>query len=110
MDASSAEVVGESGRLLVPRADLERQGLAILDQPVAILREAMRGGGSLMLPMAAVRIDPPEQSAAASPWDLTALDTGGFPATTLPQDDADWIERELAREPTAIPAAPLPLA
>lgn len=84
MDAVSAEVEGRGEALLVPRDDLERHGLAILDQPVS--------------------------ARAASPWSTTPFEDGSVPGTVLPDADRAWLDRELAREPTAAPVAPLRLA
>src|ERR1700691_4740210 len=59
MDGVAAEIEGAAaGRvLLIPRDDLERQGLAVLGQPVAVLREVLPGGGSYSLPMPAVALE-----------------------------------------------------
>jgi hypothetical protein len=114
MDATAAELEGASAQmLLVPREDLERQGLAILGQPVALLRETLPGGGSYNLPLPAVALDRAERSDAPSPWDpdFVTVDDGSLVEITKVSDrDMDWLERELAREPTALLAAPLPVA
>lgn len=110
MDAMSAEVEGDSETVLMPRDDLERQGLAVLGQPVALLREALPGRGSYVLPMPAVRLGPPEHDRAPSPWSPSLLDDGGMPGSVLSPADRAWLDRELARNPTAVLIAPLRLA
>jgi hypothetical protein len=110
MDASSAEVEGATESLLVPREDLERQGLAAIDQPVALLREALPGGGSYLLPMSAVRLDEGDRTIEPSPWDLDDLMDGVVPTSPLSEADEAWLRRDLAREPSAVPIAPLRLA
>jgi hypothetical protein len=102
MDRMAAEVEGEHESLLIPRDDLERHGLAVLDQPVSLLRETLPGGGAYVLPMPAVSLEAPAEDLAASPW----AEPG--PAV-MALEDVDWLERELAREPTAVPLAPLRL-
>lgn len=105
MDDVAAEVDTGDGTFLVPRDDLDRQGLAAIDQPIALLREQLPGGGSYLLPLAAVALDEPAHGDQPSPWDpVPAVES------TLPPTDLAWIERELAREPTAVPVAPLPLS
>jgi hypothetical protein len=110
MDAFSAEVEGGAETVLVPRDDLERHGLAVLGQPVALLREMLPGRGSYLLPMPAVRLDRTEQDRAPSPWSTSPLEDGSVPGTVLPAPDRAWLDRELARNPIAAPLAPLPLA
>lgn len=109
MDAISAEIEGAAETLLVPREELERHGLAVIDQPVALLREVLPGGGSYLLPMSAVRLDAEADAGGASPWDLDDLMAGAMPVSALPTADEAWLRRDLAREPTAVPAAPLRL-
>jgi hypothetical protein len=110
MDVTSAEVEGTTESLLMPREELERHGLAAIDQPVALLREALPGGGSYLLPMSAVRLDDEDQTVEPSPWDLDDLMDGVVPASALTDADEAWLRRDLAREPTAVPVAPLRLA
>ncbi len=114
MDATAAELEGAGAQmLLVPREDLERQGLATLGQPVALLQETLPGGGSYNLPLPAVALDRAERSDTPSPDDpdFVEVEDGGLvEITEVPDRDMDWLERELAREPTALLAAPLPLA
>jgi hypothetical protein len=110
MDATAAEVEGADGQaLLVPRDDLDRQGLAALGQPIALLREILPGGGSYCLPMPAVAVDPETDAPAEVPVVWETAYTDGILAMPSRPADAAWLDRELAREPTALPAAPLPV-
>ena len=117
MDPSAAEIEGPGGEtMLIPRMDLEREGLAAIGQPVSLLQEALPGGGSYWLPMPAVAldVDPGEPAAesslnAESPLMDVVRAEGGALVAHLPPADRSWFERELAREPTAVPAAPLPV-
>jgi hypothetical protein len=110
MDAIAAEIEGDTGIVLVPREDLERRGLAVLDQAVSLLQEALPGGGSYLLPMPAVELEAAQPHRVDPPWTTDVFEGGGFPGTELSHDDMAWLERELAREPNAIPVAPLRLA
>lgn len=117
MDPSAAEIEGPGGEtMLIPRIDLDREGLAAIGQAVSLLQEALPGGGSFWLPMPAVAIDadvgerPPESPLeAGSPLMDFFRTPGGALVTDAPPADRRWFERELAREPTAVPAAPLPV-
>lgn len=114
MDATAAEIEGGSSQtLLTPREDLERQGLAVLGQPVAVLREVLPGGGSYSMPMPAMALEEESFADVPSPWDsdFEVVDDGSvWGMSALNGRDADWLERELAREPNALLVAPLPIA
>jgi hypothetical protein len=105
MDSFAAEVQGESETRLVPRDDLDRQGLAILGQPVALLCETLPAGGSLVLPMPAVGLKR-ESDVTQSPWDIPE-NGGGILGSVIGEADRAWLQREIAREPTAVPLAPI---
>jgi hypothetical protein len=110
MDATAAELEGENEEtILVPRGDLERQGLAVLDQAVSLLHEVLPGGGSYILPMpaASLRREPTEDG--VSPWDTSPVEERAIVAREVSSRDSEWLDRALSREPTAIPVAPLPL-
>ena len=110
MDRTAAELeAGDGSRVLVPRDELEREGLASIGQPVALMREALPGGGTYLLPRAAVALgagqaDTPDPS----PFDIDVSQSVTTVATLDPADSA-WLERELARDPNAVPAAPMPV-
>lgn len=106
MDPSAAEVRGDNETRLVPRDDLERQGLAVVGQAVSLLCEVLPTGGSLMFPMPAVAVETTSPTAEGAYWDLDAMESGVAGSLLQPADHA-WLERELAREPTAMPLAPL---
>jgi hypothetical protein len=111
MDATAVELEGTGGQaLLVPREDLERQGLATLGRPVALLRETLPGGGSYSLPLPAVALTEPSLEEADPPWETVYPGDGAMFARPLDDRDMRWLDRALAHEPTAIPAAPLPIA
>lgn len=107
LDQTVAEIEGDSGEgLLVQRQDLERRGLASLGQPVALLHEALPSGASITLAMAAALLVAPDLPDHPSPYG-DSLDRDGIRVTTMPQRDISWFERELARDPTLLPASPL---
>lgn len=107
MDPSAAELESGSGEtVLIPRDDLERQGLASLGQAVSLLREVMPGGGSYCLPMSAVALEEQSFSDSRSPWERRAH-AEAILVSGVSERDSNWLDRELAREPTAVPAAPL---
>jgi len=107
MDAFGAELESESGEVMVvPREDLDRQGLAVLGQAVSLLREALPGGGSYVFPMPAVAVDRPLLGEASSPWGPEFADEGIHFFRKLEKRDADWTDRKFARAPKAVPAAP----
>jgi hypothetical protein len=114
MDPTAAEIEGADGQtLLVPLDDLERQGLAAIGQPVAVLREVLPGGGSYSLPMPAVALGEESSSSGPSHWrshDITIWEGGTMEVSFLSKRDGDWLDRELAREPSALLVAPLPVS
>jgi len=114
MDATAAEIEGGAEQtLLVPLDDLERQGLAVLGQPVAVLRELLPGGGSYSLPMPAVALDEESFPDVGSPWESHAdgiYEGRTVEISVLSRRDGGWLDRELAREPSALLVAPLPVS
>jgi len=107
MDPVAAELESPDGEaLLVPREDLDRQGLAVIGQSVSLLREVLPNGGIYCLPMTAVTLEEPAHAEQDSPWDAT-LEPMVIPLSTLADRDSEWLDRELTREPTAVPAFPL---
>lgn len=123
LDAFAGEVEGADSVVLIPRDDLDRQGLAVLGQPVAILREGLPGGGSYSLPVAAVDLAPSAPPVRkTSPWDLqleedTTMTEDGkvFTLTPIISDrltgrDAEWLQSEMRRSPVPAPVAPLRVA
>lgn len=110
MDSFAAEIESDNrGAVLIARGELERHGLAALDQPVALLREVLPGGGTYILPMAAVRLGRPKESFAPSPWAYGESE-GARVLESISQSDRDWIDKTLAREPRTIPFSPLQIA
>ncbi len=110
MDVHAVEVEGVGDQaLLIARDDMERQGLAVLGQPVAVLREVLPNGGSYSLPMPAVAMEQMSFESIESPWETELPEDGIVMVSRLQDRDARWIDRELAREPTAILASPLPI-
>ncbi len=114
MDATAAEIEGVGDQtLLVPLDDLERQGLAVIGQPVAVLREMLPGGGSYSLPMPAVALEEEAFPDVRSPWDShpdTIYEGRVVEVSFLGRRDGAWLDRELAREPSALLVAPLPVS
>lgn len=110
MDATAAEVEGDDGTRLVPRADLERQGLAVLGQAVALLCEVLPGGGTLVCPMPAVRLEPASELLPDPLTEIEELEPDSRLGSLLGDGDREWLDRVLAREPTAVPLAPIPSA
>lgn len=111
LDVTAAQLESASDEaVVVPRPELERQGLAIVGQAVSLLTEVLPGGGSYILPMPAVMLEPPTFEDIESPWDLLDPENLAFKGSDLKSRDSDWIEREIARDPRIIPVAPLPIA
>jgi hypothetical protein len=111
MDDRVAEVEGDDGlALLVLRNDLDRQGLALLGQPIAVLREVLPGGGSYSLPMPAVAVDRPA-SEDRSPFteDLDSMADGAY-ATMLADSDWRWMKGVLNGPRPPMIASPLPVS
>lgn len=112
MDPTAAEIEGGDQTLLVPLDDLERQGLAELGQSVAVLREALPGGGSYTLALSAVALEEEALEDGCSLWEsnLEVYEDRIAEISVLSGRDGDWLCRELAREPSALLVAPLPIA
>ena len=111
VDVTAAQLESPDGEaIIVPRPELERQGLAIVGQAVSLLTEILPAGGSYLLPMPAVMLERPTPGETRSPWDLLNPEELSFVSSNLDSRDSNWIERELARDPRVIPVAPLPIA
>ncbi len=112
-DPTAAEIEGGDQTLLLPIEDLERQGLATLGQPVAVLHEVLPGGGSYSLPMPAVMLEEESFAGVPSPWESEFAGYDGHSAMGVSHwsvRDHNWLGRELAREPSVLLVAPLPVA
>lgn len=107
MDEYAAELDSDDGTILVSRDDLDRQGLAVLGQPVALLREELPSGGSLCVPMPAIALDRPAEPTVPPVWATDFPPDLTVPSTPLAGEDGAWIERTTRREPTVVPAGPL---
>ena len=110
LDRTAAEIDAEGGAVLVPRRDLEREGLASIGQAVALLCEVSPSGGTLTLPLPAVALDAPVRSSQPSPWDIPDFTEGSIPGLRMPGPDRRWLDRTLAEEPRAVPVSPIPHA
>jgi hypothetical protein len=105
IDPTAVELQSEAGdRWLMPRRDLDREGLAVLGQPVSVVREELPDGHvvSFVRPAADLRkrrrlADGPDPFAAAQ---ITLLGTR----------DSAWLERVVASDPSVLPAAPVLVA
>lgn len=101
MDATAAELEDRNREtILVSREELEREGLAAIGQAVTLLWEALPGGGTYMLPKAAVVVGANAQHDSNSPYDAGSPSMLG---EHLGPADSAWVQRGLAREPTAVP-------
>lgn len=110
LDASAAELESSEGdALLVRRDELERQGLATIGQAVSLLQEVLPGGGVYSMPLPAVVLEAPDFGEPQSPWRQLDASSLSLTAEGFEKRDSAWLERELAREPRAIPAMPLPV-
>jgi hypothetical protein len=102
LDPLAAELETVDGsRFIVPRRDLEREGLAVIGQAVTSVREEVPGGPVVDFYAAAAQL-------AVEP-DHDELDP--FAPSTAPVElgaaDSIWLERVIASEPTTVPIAPL---
>jgi len=103
MDESVAELQASSGeRLLVPRRDLEREGLATPGEAVSILREELPGGRVLNFASAAAALDIPRRIRGFEPF-------GGPTTFVLGSADSGWVQRVLTSEPKVLSTGVLPL-
>lgn len=101
IDPVAAELRGPSGeRFIVPRRDLEREGLAAVGKAVTVLREELPGGRVLDSYAAAALLDAERPAGQLDPY-------GGPMTVPLDAADSAWLERVLATEPTIVPLAPL---
>jgi hypothetical protein len=108
MDTLRAEIDGSNDQsLLLSRDQLEREGLAVIGQAVAVLEEVLPGGRYSRV-MPAVALDAVAVG-RPSPYDEDLPDLeGGVVGVQLAPRDRDWFRRALDR-PTAVPVAPLRL-
>jgi hypothetical protein len=107
MDALHAEIDGTNGQsLLVSRDQLEREGLAVVGQAIAVLEEILPGGRYSRV-MPAVALDTPGLG-PPSPYAQELPDEGLVGAQLTPRD-RDWMRKALDR-PTTVPLAPLRVA
>ncbi len=109
MNPSFAEIESPQGEVMVvQREELEREGLAVLGAGVAVLHEALPEGGSYTLPKPAALLEPPTPiENQPPPLDPDFAGMGGFQAAEISARDAQWLERELSREPTILAPTPL---
>jgi hypothetical protein len=106
LDALHGEIDGAGQTHLVSRDLLEREGLAAIGQPVAILEEILPGGVfSNVSP--AVAIEEHEQ-VHRSPYE-EPLPDDGFVVARLGARDREWVRGTLDR-PSTVPRAPLRVA
>ncbi len=104
LDPVVAELLSPDGtRFIVPRRDLEREGLAVVGQAVTALREEIPDGPVLDFYAAAARLDVVSE--------VDDLDPFGPPAMVrLDEGESAWLERVIASEPRTVPIIPLPFA
>ena len=104
MDATAAELQGESGeQLLVMRRDLEREGLSVVGVAVAVVREELPTGRVVVFvaPAADLGTDK-DEGGSENPFDPADL-------SILTTADSRWMERALASDPKLLSATPLAL-
>lgn len=101
LDPVAAELTAPDGTLFVlPRRPLEREGLAVVGQPVSILMEELPGGRTVDYYAPAARLDIPPVAEDPDPFGASAP----VPLNTA---DSDWILRAMASKPTVVPLAPV---
>ncbi len=112
MDRARAGIESENGELVViRRLELERQGLASIGQPVALLQESMADGGFLTLPMSAAMVEEPDFGEALAPaFDDGFSETGARVVEKISSPhDAEWLERAFAKDPSVVPVGVIPV-
>jgi len=101
LDPVAAELKAPDGTcFVVPRRPLEREGLAIVGQPVSILMEELPGGRTVDYYAPAARLDIPAVDDDVDPF-------GASPPVPLSPADSGWILRAMASKPTVVPLAPV---
>jgi hypothetical protein len=101
LDPIAAELASPDGsRFIVPRRDLEREGLARVGQAVTMLREEIPGGPVIDFYAPAARLDVERPSHDVDPFGLPM-------PVRLNVADSAWFERVIASEPTVVPTAPI---
>jgi hypothetical protein len=107
LNQSAAEIESADEVQLTPRADLEREGLADIGQPVALLCEALPAGGTFSFPMPALALDGSDGEQRESPFHLKELTPGEVRFDHLTRRDVDWIVDGPGVRVHLVPAAPL---
>lgn len=101
LDPVAAELTAPDGTwFVVPRRPLEREGLAVVGQPVSVLMEELPGGRTVDYYAPAARLDIPSVADDQDPFGASA-------PVPLEAADSDWILRAMASRPTVVPLAPV---
>lgn len=108
MDRTRAALEGESGEVVVlQRSELERRGLATVGQPVALLQEAMPGGGFYSLPMPAAMLEPPAMEGAGPAIEVEFAREGSTLLNEVGPRDSEWLKGAFAKDPSVVVVGPL---
>lgn len=106
LDPDSTEIVSEAGEAWVmPRRELDREGLAQLGESVSVVREELPGGGQawLVAPAVDLRHRSPKRADER-------IDPFARPAHwVLSGSEEAWLKRALSRDPFILAGAPVPV-
>lgn len=110
LDPVAAELESESGeRWLLPRRDLEREGLALVGHAAALIREELIHGPTVWVTGPATRVDCTDADLAEYEYDVFDTAPDGFDGVVVGKADLAWRARQIAADPVAIPVSPIPL-
>lgn len=106
LDPDIAVIVSDAGyEWAVPRRELDREGLAQLEEAVSIVREELPGGGEAWLAAAAANLSP---STARLPRGRNEISPFIGPTHwVLSEGEGTWLKRALGREPFVLPGTPV---
>lgn len=106
MDPDNAEIVSEAGEgWVMPRRELDREGLAQLGESVSVFREELPAGGQAWLAAPAVDLTPTAEPPRRASGDIHPFVR---PAQwVLSGGEGAWLKRALGRDPFVLVGAPV---
>lgn len=108
LDPDNAEIVSEAGEAWVmPRRELDREGLAQLGESVSLIREELPGGGQAWLAAPAVDLTPTFEPPRRKSGDVYPFVRSAH--WVLSGSEGAWLKRALGRDPFILVGAPVSL-